>query len=169
MADDNPYTKYAQAVIERISTVREPFTRYSEWHDLGIKRVSLATHLHPDDLGRMAIELSQATRETFATTNKLIAEAEQKIEQGDPIELGVAVTIVRRLAEASRTWLGELEAYKQALFTIIDSNRMYHTIPCAQHSVVCVMMALQAMVLSKARVVITPCGATHADLRRPYA
>lgn len=168
MADDNPYTEFARAVIEQISTVQEPFSRYSEWHALGIKSVTLATPLRLDDLGYIAIKLSEATDEMFATTSELIAKAEQKIEQGDPIELGVAVMIVHKRAEKSSSWLAELEAYKRALFTIIDSLRMYSAIPCAQHSVVCVMMALEAMVLSKAMVRITPCGATHADLERPF-
>ena len=168
MADDNPYTKFARAVIAQLSPVQKPFSRYSEWHALGIKSVSLATHLHPDDLGDIAIRLSEETSETFATTSELIAKTEQKIKPGDPIELEVAVTIVHEVAKKSVWWLTELEAYKQALFTIIDSNRMYHAIPCAQHSVVCVMMALQAMVLSKAIVKITPCGATPTDLERPY-
>lgn len=157
------YTTLATEALRRISGSDEKFTQYTQWHDDGIVRVSLATQLSVEDLGNPAAQLTGVKLQDFQTARavaKTIVDS-----RDDHVELRVAFTIIDAVCETKTSWIDELELYKQALITEIERSGDYTSIPCAQNSVVSAMRALWALVLTVRFLRIHPCGATPYTVR----
>ena len=161
--DSQSYAELAAEALARISTSEHNFTDYTQWHNDGIIRVSLATELRVKDLGNPAAQLKEMTLDNFRTAQevakKMVANRDEPVED-DPVELRVAFKIIDTVCRGEGLWIQELESYKQALITAIEHSGNYTLIPCAQNSVVSAMRALWALALSAHDAKIRPCGRT---------
>ena len=156
--DSQSYAELATEALERILQSDQEFTHYTQWHDDGIIRVSLATELRVEDLGNPAAHLSNMELSDFENTQMVATKLNWSPH--DPVELRVAFKIIDTVCRGGTSWIHELELYKRELFTAIERSGQYTLIPCAQNSVVSAMRALWALVLSVHDAEIRPCGAT---------
>jgi hypothetical protein len=103
--------------------------------------------------------LTRADQARFAGALELFRRAGFRLAETDPVEIRVAIKVLHAVNSGATSWIDQLEMYKRALIEKIEERHMYLSIPCAQNSVVSVMLALQALVMGTRRRIVA-CGAT---------